>query len=200
MNKQEFLDLLRNSLSGLPKDEVEERLAFYSEIIDDRIEEGLSEEEAVSAVGSVKEISKQIISEIPLTKIAKGRIKPKRRLNVAEIILLVLGSPIWLSLLIAALAVILSLYVVLWSAIISLWAIFVSLTACSVSSIPACVILDLGGNIASGLAILAAGIVLSGLSIFMFYGCKAATKGILILTKKIAIFVKNCFIRKEEAL
>ena len=39
MNKQEFLMRLREGLSGLPQNEIEERLTFYSEMIDDRIEE-----------------------------------------------------------------------------------------------------------------------------------------------------------------
>ncbi len=43
MNKQAFLTQLRKGLSGLPQEDIEERLAFYSEMIDDRIEEGLSE-------------------------------------------------------------------------------------------------------------------------------------------------------------
>ena len=45
MRKQEFLAQLRKALSGLPQDEIEERLTFYGEMIDDRMEEGLSEEE-----------------------------------------------------------------------------------------------------------------------------------------------------------
>ena len=45
MTKNEFISRLRARLSGLPKDEIRERLAFYGEMIDDRIEEGLSEEE-----------------------------------------------------------------------------------------------------------------------------------------------------------
>ena len=56
MNKQEFLDRLRKGLSGLPQAEREERLLFYSEMIDDRMEEGLTEEEAVAALGSLEEI------------------------------------------------------------------------------------------------------------------------------------------------
>ena len=199
MNKQEFLAQLCKGLSGLPHDDIEERLTFYSEMIEDRIEEGLSEEEAVSAVGSVQEIVSQVISEIPLAKIAKERIKPKRRLSAGEIVLLALGSPIWLSLSIAAFAVILSLYVSLWSVIISLWAVFVSLAACSIGGALAFIILTAGGNAASGIAMLAAGIVCAGFSIFMFYGCKAVTKGTLILTKKMAIWIKNCFMRKEKA-
>ena len=53
MNKQEFVERLRKGLSGLPQDDIEERLTFYSEMIDDRMEEGLSEEEAVGEIGSV---------------------------------------------------------------------------------------------------------------------------------------------------
>lgn len=199
MSKQEFLAQLRKGLSGLPQDDIEERLMFYSEMIEDQMEEGLSEEEAVSAVGSVDEIVTQVVAETPLAKIAKERIKSKRRLSTGEIVLLVLGSPIWLSLGIAAFAVILSLYISLWAAIFSLWAVFVSFAACSIGSVMACVNLTVGGNGASGLAMLAAGIVCAGLTIFMFYGCKAATKGTLILTKKMAIWIKNCFIKKEVA-
>lgn len=199
MSKQEFLTQLRKGLSGLPQDDIEERLAFYSEMIEDQMEEGLSEEEAVSAVGSVSEIVAQVVADIPLAKIAKERIRPKRRLGAGEITLLVLGSPIWISLGIAAFAVILSLYVVLWSVIISLWAVFVSLAACTLGGVMECVIFTVSGNGVSGITVLAAGLVCAGLSIFMFYGCKAATKGILILTKKIAIWIKNCFIKKEEA-
>lgn len=199
MSKQEFLAQLRKELSGLPQDDVEERLVFYSEMIEDRMEDGLSEEEAVAAVGTVDEIVAQVVSEIPLTKIAKERIRPKRRLSVVEIILLVLGSPIWLSIGVAAFAVILSLYVSLWAVIISLWAVFVSLAASSVGGVLLCVFFAAGGNGASGIAMLAAGIICAGLSIFLFYGCKAVTKGISILTKKMAIGIKNCFIRKEAA-
>ena len=97
MNKQEFLDGLRKGLSGLPQADIEERLTFYGEMLDDRIEEGLSEEEAVAAAGSVNEIVRQTVADIPLAKIAKERIKPKRRLKAWETVLLALGSPIWLS-------------------------------------------------------------------------------------------------------
>ena len=40
MNKTEFLNELEARLKGLPKEDVEERLEFYSEAIDDRVEEG----------------------------------------------------------------------------------------------------------------------------------------------------------------
>ena len=199
MTKQEFLMELRTGLSGLPQKDIEERLNFYSEMIDDRIEDGLSEEQAVLAVGTAKEIIAQTVVEIPLAKIAKERIKSNRRLKAWEIVLLAFGSPIWLSLGIALVAVILSVYVSLWSVIISLWAAFVSLVASSFGGVMAGILFSIKDNLLTGIAVCGASIVCLGFSIFMFYGCKAASKGILILTKKIAIWIKNCFIKKEEA-
>ncbi len=199
MSKQEFLDRLRAKLSGLPKQDVEERLDFYSEMIDDRIEEGLTEEDAVSQIGSVDDISIQIVADIPLAKLAKEKIKPKRQMKVWEILLLVLGSPIWLSLAVAAFAVMLALYVVLWSVIISLWAVFGSLIGCALGGVAASVILICQGNSLVGIAMVGAGLVCAGLAIFMFFGCKAATKGIILLTKKIALGIKKCFVGKEKS-
>lgn len=199
MNKQEFLAELRKGLSGLPQDDIEERLTFYNEMLEDRIEEGFSEEEAVSAAGSVEEIVGQAVDDIPLAKIAKERIRPKRQLKAWEIVLLVLGSPVWLSLGIAAAAVVLAIYVSLWAVIVSLWAVFSALAVCAIASVPGCVIFATGGNIAPGLAILSAGMICAGFSIMMFWGCKETTKGILMLTKKITTWMKNCFIKKEVA-
>lgn len=139
------------------------------------------------------------MADIPLAKIAKERIRPKRRLNAGEILLLVLGSPIWLSLGIAAVAVILSLYVSVWAVIVSMWAVFGSLVVGAVSGVLECAIFAAGGSGALSLVMLAAGLICAGLSIFAFYGCRAATKGILTLTKSTAVWIKKCFIRKEEA-
>ncbi len=199
MLKQEFLDKLRADLVGLPKQELEERLAFYSEMIDDRIEDGLSEEDAVAGVGSVDEISAQIISDIPFAKIAKERIKPKRRMKAWEIVLLILGSPIWLSLAVAAFVVILSLYVVLWSLIVSVWAIFAALAASALGVAFAGIVFAIFDNALVGVAMIGAAIVCAGLAIFMFFGCHGATTGIILLTKKLALGVKKCFVRKEKA-
>ncbi len=198
MSKQEFLARLRKGLSGLPQDDIEERLTFYGEMLEDRMEEGLSEEEAVAAIGGVDEIVRQTIADVPFARIAKERIKPKRHLKAWEIVLLVLGSPIWLSLGIAAAAVVFSLYTCLWAVIISLWAVFGALAICAVGSVPGCVIFAVGGHGASGLALLSAGIVCAGLSILLFCGSKETTKGVFMLTRKMTVWTKNCCIRKGE--
>ena len=63
MTKREFLSRLNEGLSGLPQEDAAGRLAFYSEMIDDRIEDGLSEEEAVAGIGPVEKIVAQIIED-----------------------------------------------------------------------------------------------------------------------------------------
>lgn len=199
MTKSEFILSLSDKLSGLPQTDVEERLSFYIEMIDDRIEEGLTEAEAVLAVGSVDDLASQIIADIPFAKIAKEKIKTKRRLKVWEFVLLAIGSPIWVSLLIALFAVILSVYVSIWSVVISLWSVFVSLIGGSFGSIVAGIVFVCSDNLFSGIAMLGTGIFCAGLSIFTFFGCKAVTNGILSGTKKLALSIKKCFIKREEA-
>lgn len=199
MTKQAFLAQLRNALSGLPQADIEERLAFYSEMIEDRIEEGLPEAEAVAAVGAIPEITAQIIADTPLVKLAKERMKPNRRLKTGEVVLLALGSPLWLSLCVAAIAVVFALYLSGWSVLVSLWAVFGSLAACFLGFLTSGLIFACTGNSLSGIAMIAAALVCAGISIFAFYGSKAATNGILRLTKKVAMWMKNCVVRKEGA-
>ena len=200
MTKMQFLISLHDQLSGLPKEDVEQRLNFYSEIIEDQMEEGISEEEAVAALGSVEEIVSQSIADTPLVKIAKERMKTKRRQNSGEIVLLTLGSPLWLSLLLAAGAVILAVYASTWSVIVSLWAAFGALIASAVAGLVAGIALACIRSVPSGMVMLAAGVVCVGLSILMFHGCKLATQGIIILTRKFAVWLKNRWMKKEVAV
>lgn len=83
--------------------------------------------------------------------------------------------------------------------IISLWAVFVSLAACGFAGVIAGIVFAVTGNGVPGLATIGAGIVCAGLAILSFFGCKAITKGMLILTKKVALGIKNRLIKKEEA-
>ena len=199
MNKQEFLEQLKQALRGLSQEEREGRLSFYAEMIDDRMEEGLSEEEAVAQIGSVDEVVVRIVEETPFEKNAKQRIKPNRKRKCWEIVLLVLGFPVWGSLLISVLAVVFSLYVSLWAIIISLWAVDLSVAVSSAGAIFMAVVYMFNGNVVPATAMLPGSMVTAGLAIFFFFGCKAATKGTVWLTKKMAVCLKKWFVRGDEA-
>ena len=200
MTKLKFLLLLNERLSALPQKEVEERLGFYSEMIEDRMEEGLSEEEAVAAVGDVDSIAAQIIAEAAPAKekMEKEKTKPKRKLRAWEITLLAVGSPLWISLLAAAFAIAISLYAVLWSVVISFWAIFASFVGVAVGGTIAGVCFVALGNTLSGVAMVGAALVCAGLAILSFIGCKAATGGTALLTKMSVLTLKKFFFSKEE--
>lgn len=199
MNKEQFLTALREALGGLPQTEIDERVGFYAEMIDDKIEEGISQEDAVKEIGNIDDIVFAIVDDTPLHSLVIKKVKPKRRLNAFEIVLIVLGFPIWFSLLAAAFAVILALYVSLWAVVISLWAADVSLWGGVIGGISGGIALICNGNLPQGLAFIAAALVCAGLAILLIFGCKAATKGTAVLAKKIIIGIKKCFIRKEKS-
>jgi len=199
MNKIKFLLSLHDKLSGLPQDEVEERLSFYGEMIEDRMEEGISEEEAVASAGDVDEIAAQIMSESLSEKSVPQKAKPKRRMGAWEIVLLVLGSPVWRSLLIAVLAAAVSLYAVLCSAVICLWAAFGSAAGCALYGAAAGAVYVACGNIPAGAALIGAGMVCAGLAVLLMAGCRAAGKGMVWLSVKAARGLKKCFRKKEGA-
>ena len=199
MSKQEFLDKLRQGLSSLPKTDVEERIAFYSEMIDDRIEEGKTEEEAVETVGSADEIAAQIAEDMANVKHSKKQSAKNRKLKAWEIVLISVGSPLWIALGAVALALVITAYAVLWSVVVAIWAVPVALIACFPISIFALVLQCIAGNVLSGLALLGIGVTAAGLAIFAGYGCLKATKGTAVLSKIIFLWIRSMFVRKENA-
>ena len=195
MTKQEFLTAFRDRLSGLPTRDVEERLTFYAEMIDDRVEEGISEEAAVAQIGSADEIAEQIIADIPLAKIAKEKIKTKRKMRAWEIVLLAAGSPLWIVLLAAMFVILLSLYIVIWTLVACAWVVFGALALSGVGAVALGIIYAIQSTVYGGLALVAMGLVAAGLAILAFFGCLWTTRFGVFLTKKIAILIKNCFVR-----
>ncbi|MBE6977196.1 MAG: DUF1700 domain-containing protein [Ruminococcaceae bacterium] len=191
MTKMQFLLSLHDKLTGLPRDEVEQRLNFYSEMIEDRMEEGLSEADAVAAAGSIDDIASQIKADIPLAKIVKEKIKPRKNRKGWQIALLAVGGLVWVPLLIAAAAVVVSLYVSVWALIASLWGVFAALVVCAFAVTVFGIAFAFSGNVYTGLAAMAAGMVCAGLGIFLFFGCREATKGAAWLTKKMVLAIKK---------
>ncbi len=194
MDKQTFLAALRQRLAGLPQDDIEQSLAFYSEMIDDRVEDGLSETEAVAAVGPIDEIADQILTQIPLTKLVKTRLKPRRALRGWEIALLVLGFPAWFPLLITAVVLVFTLFAVLWVLVAVCWAVDLSLLCGGVGGLVS--ILWLGFN-SGGWFTAGCGLVCIGLGILFFFFCKWATKAIARCCFRLLRGIKSRFVKKE---
>lgn len=202
MNRQEFITALRKALSGLPQEDAEKSIAFYDEMISDRIEDGAAEEEAVAAVGSVEETARQILSDVPLAKIVKAKVKPNRSMKIWKIVLIILGSPVWLSLAAAAIAVLLSVYVVIWAVIVSLYCVDIAFAlsgiACAVGAF--IYAYELPAGISASVLFFGAGLICAGISIVLFPGFNRATRCILLFSGKIMTGVKSMFIKKRGGI
>lgn len=159
MNKREFLRSLSGSLRGMPRRERAQSLEYYGEMIQDRMEEGLSEEEAVARLGSADEIARQILES--------GGVQGKQgsRVPVWMIVLIVLGSPVWLSLLFAGLAVVLAAYIVAWSLIAALYAVLLGMAVCGPCGAMGFVAEIVKGDFLLAVLLLGAGCALLGLAL-----------------------------------
>ena len=126
MNKQEYLSAIRVRIPKMPTEDMERFIAYYSEMIDDRMEDGMTEEEAVAMMDTPDDAVDQILEDTPLSKIVKQKIKPTHRLRAWEIVLIVLGSPVWVPLLLTAGILVLSMLVVVFSLLITFYAVVIS--------------------------------------------------------------------------
>lgn len=195
MCKQDFLEALRNGLKGLPKQDIEDRIVFYGEMIDDRMEE-MSEADAVAAVGSVDDVISEILEDTSIAKLVKEKVRPKRRLRAWEIVLLVLGSPVWFPLAIVFAAVILVIYICLWAVVAALWSVDLALGVASVVFGIEAILSMIKGMLLHALAIGGASVALAGLSMLMFFICLKVSKWMVILIKKMALSIKRIFVGK----
>lgn len=198
MDKYDFLLALEARLEGLPEADRQASLDFYSEMLDDLVEGGMTETEAVTSLGSPEAIAEEILLEMPLPKLVKAKMK-KRRLSGLEITLLAVGFPIWLPIGIALLAVVFAIYISLWAVVVSLYAANVAMAACAPTGIAAAVVLFASGKPTAALLLLGAGLALAGLSILWFLLCNLTAKGMWKLGKLTLRGIKACFIRKKGA-
>ena len=197
MNKTEFTEQLRAALKGLAEEDLKKSVDYYEEMIDDRMEDGIPEEEAVNGLGSIDEIKDKILKEIPITNIVKEKIKPKRSLAGWEIALLVIGSPVWVPIMLSLIITGLSIYMTFWIIILSLYVTDLSLFLSGILGIVAAFMQTNG--FATGLFLSGIGITLTGVSVLLFFGFNQITKWMFILSKKFLLWLKKLFVGEKKS-
>lgn len=198
MNKQEFLKKLSERLVSLSKEDIDKSLDYYDEIIDDRIEDGLSEEEAVEALGSLDEIVKQILSDSSLSKSVIPDKIVKHKFKTFEIVLIILGFPLWLPLLATFFVLVLTAYILLWVAVIVLYSVVFAFAATAVGGIAGLIVhIITGGCIPTVIAYSGIFLISAGLAVLSFFGVNFITKQVIRLSKAIFIGIKKLFTSKR---
>ena len=100
MNRYDFKHQLARRLADLPEEELATTLSFFDEMIDDRLDEGMTEEQAVADLGDLDEIANRILAEMSPFERVKQKLKPKRPISGGQWVLIALTFPIWLPLII----------------------------------------------------------------------------------------------------
>lgn len=198
MHKAEFLAEIRRRIQGLPQSDIEKFLDYYAEMIDDYTEDGHTEEEAIRELGSVEQIVEQILKEIPLPRLVQEKVRPSRALRAGEIILLLLGSPLWVPMVLAVLALFFGAYVLLWAAVAVLYAIDLSAFACGAAGVFSILPFSLSGNAPQGIFIFGAGLVCIGVGLFFFFVCNKVAGILLRGSKWLLLRIKYAFVGKGE--
>jgi len=72
MTKNEFLEILRTNLKGLPEDEIKDILYDYNEHFLIGISKGRTEEEIATSLGNPKQLAKEIKANYHITKVESG--------------------------------------------------------------------------------------------------------------------------------
>ena len=196
MNREIFLHQLRIRLSQLPEPEIEKRLEYYSELIEDMVEDGMSEEDAVASFGDINQIAQGIMETTALSTLVKTTVKPKNGWSTAAIVIAIVGSPLWVSLLLAFAAVIASVYLVIWSLIISIFAVVLSLGLLGIYLFFKSFWL-LGAGFPTVIYTIGSRLGLMGFCLLSFLGAKVAILGLIQLTRWIFVQIKSLFIKKE---
>ena len=198
MNKTQFCALLENKLKPyLSPKEMYKTLNFFEEMIDDRIDEGLSEEEAVSQLGDINIIVDQILDE---HNIGKKQTKLVWRFIPRELgfINIVLLFPAWITIFSLVASLFIVILSIIFSIVLSIIAIFIGGILLILKS-PFYLIYE--RNISYFLDTLGFGFVNTGIGLIGIYWLtkiykKSRQNGINIRTIFVKIFKKEVYINE----
>ena len=193
MTKQEFLSELERALGKLPHAEVEQALAFYDEAISDRMEDGLSEAEAVADLGPIDEIAAQIAAETPPIPRAIARANTGSR--TLNIVLIAVFSPIWVPVVLALAAAALAVYVAIWAVIAALWAADATLVLMPFAGLAALASTLGGGMPLPGVFVFGLSLVSSGFGLVASFAVFGASKLLFQATRIFARWIASLFVR-----
>lgn len=184
MKKAEFLKSLKKALRGLKPEERKKYLSDYEETIADRMESGESEEQAVAELGDVAAIAQGILADAA----ENGQLKPK--LSAGNKVLLIVGSPLWLALSLAVLAVAIALAAAALAVIVSLYAVELALAAAFLGGIVSA-LCAVGTSPLSAAFIFGCALVCGGACVLLFFPLTKFAKFLLRKTVEGAKYIKS---------
>ena len=191
MTTEEFLTQLRKALQALEQTARASTVQYYREILEDRMEEGLTEEAAVAEMEPIETIAADILSDAA----ARGACRPRR--SGWATAMMILGSPLWLAWLLVLGALILAIYAVAWSVIVALFSAVAALGAGVLAGVFA-LFLYWTAYPMTGLFLLGAGFVCAALGIALFFPSLALARWLIRGTSRASKALWHSLFRKKE--
>ena len=176
MTKKEYLKELKRNLSALKRSDRNSLIEFYKEMIEDKIENGKTEREAIAELEPADVVAKRTLAEYGIDE----ELSKRKKISGTTLALVIIGSPLWIPLAIAALAVVLAVAISILAVIISIASACIGVTLSS----PFFLVM----GIITAFSDAGTGLIAIG------YGLSAAALGILSVTgiyKLIAYIVKK---------
>lgn len=195
MNKIEFLNSIGDCLESLEKKERDKFVAYYEEMIEDYKEHGYREEEAINKIGSPQSIAEGILAEQD-TIVIKASSTGSRIINT---VLLVLGFPLWGSLLFAAIMCILSIYIIIWCVPFTTGVGTIAMFTASLVSIIGSPFM-IADTISVGIVQFGVGIIALGISILLAIVTVFFSKKLMKVTRKFSSKLSDLFRKKVVRL
>lgn len=167
MTKREFFDALTARMKSLPKEEQNRVIRYYNEVLEDYMEDGMSEEEAVAQLEDVDVIAKRILLDYAVETHSKPPVEAKPAYNAVKyekqnkaliLVLALITIPIWGSVLISLLSAVFSIAV-------SLFCIPVSLGASAIGCIIMTPVLIFTGQVGKGFLVFGAALICTALTL-----------------------------------
>ncbi|WP_313130297.1 DUF1700 domain-containing protein [Anaerocolumna sp.] len=191
MNKAEFLNELSFCLQHMNDSEKNKFIIYYDEMISDYVENGMTEEEAVDKIGSPKKIAEELLDDSGSVKISL----PSTGIKGLNVLLTVLGFPLWGSLLLAFILMVFSLYIIIWCAPFATGALSIGFFTTSIIGIAGSPFVMIK-SVSIGIMQLGIGIASVGISLLLGFATIDLSKKLIILTKNLNAKLAALFKKK----
>lgn len=135
MNKEIFLKKLNEAMSNFPSEEIRKAQMYYDEAISDRIEEGLTEQEAVANMGDIDAIVTELKINLPISKLIETSVKTSHQQSTNKglwLFLIIISFPIWAPILVGFGSTAVTLYITVLALILSMFLVIGSLILVSI--------------------------------------------------------------------
>ena len=171
---------LREEVSRLRALNIDTLHSPEAEAIADRMEDGMSEEEAVAAMGTPGEVAEATLDDLPA--VPRAIAKTRRRSTALLWVLTIVGSPVWVPLLLAFAAVAVTVYVCIWVLALCVWVIAATLGAVGAASLALVAAGVAVGHVPYVIVMLGCGLAFIGVALLVGAGAWEASKRIARLS------------------